>query len=367
MRWLALLVAGLALPTGVAAAGSRATGTSEGSVPPWRIVYTLDDEKAGVGGGKGLNVLSSEASRAQRLVRSSVADIWSLAWSPDGRRVAYTIMIPTWVKSRSEQRRRGLYSVLLGGSARHLTTAFDEGEAWSPDSESIAVTRITVTQHGAAELPTVRGGLYIVPSAGGKPRLVARECAAPASSVGTWSPDGKQLVVLCGDAIWVVNADGSGKRRLSGRDDGKVGVPSWSPDGSLIAYGRHCYDVRGGDVFCDLTVICPDATGKRQLERDKSIDSASDAPPVWSSENVLLADTWRVNLTPVGVMSVDPRTGARRRIYPALVSNVTAGSNGTIGFLDQDSLVILDSNGKQLLRRDLPLPSDPWLEDLWLG
>lgn len=364
MRRFVVLVAGLGLLAGVAAYGSRATGTREGSVPPWRVVYTLDHEMAGVGGGKGLNVLSSDAPRAQRLVRSSVADIWSLAWSPDGGKVAYTIMIPTWVKSRSEQARRGLYSVPLGGSPRHLTTAFDEGGAWSPDSESIAVTRITVTQHGAAEMPTVREALYIVPSGGGKPRRVARACGAPASSVGTWSPDGKRLVVFCGDAIWIVNADGSGRRRVSHPADGQLGgPPSWSPDGRLIAYGRHCHGALGDDLFCDLAVVRPDGRGRRTPRGT----FAAGSQPIWSSEGTLVFVDWSKTPSRHPLVAVDPRTGARRMIHPTPVSDVAAGSNGTIGFLDRNVLVILDSKGKRLLRRDLPLPPEPWLENLWLG
>ncbi|MFF5231017.1 TolB family protein [Dactylosporangium sp. NPDC000521] len=48
-----------------------------------------------------------------------------------------------------------------------------------------------------------------------------------------FSPDGTKLTYLHNDTVWVMNADGSGKRQVSDR---VAGGASWSPDGSWIAY-----------------------------------------------------------------------------------------------------------------------------------
>ena len=368
VRLPALVAASTLFVASVVAAGSGATEVGDRSVPPWRIVYTSDDP--GFRGRRGLGVLSWEKSRPQVLVRSPVEDIWSLAWAPDGRQVAYTIMIPTWVKSRSEQRRRGLYSVSLGGAVRHLTTAFDEGGAWSPDSRWIAFSRITVIQRGPAELPLVREALYIVPSRGGKPRLVFPGCGAPASTVGTWSPDGKRLVVFCGSALWVVDANGSARRRLSRREDGELGGPPvWSPDGRLIAYGSRCYETRGGnDVWCYVTLIRPDGRAKRTL----SGVLYDGSPLVWSAEGTLVFNDWSQDDAPL--VAVDPRSGARRTVrsrFGVYHANLTAGSNGTIGLLfllGNGYLEVFDANGKRLLHRKLPSDVTRGSQaDLWLG
>ena len=47
-----------------------------------------------------------------------------------------------------------------------------------------------------------------------------------------WSPDGARILYNDRDGLWVVNADGSGKQQLStrGRDT------AWSPDGARILY-----------------------------------------------------------------------------------------------------------------------------------
>jgi Tol biopolymer transport system component len=57
-----------------------------------------------------------------------------------------------------------------------------------------------------------------------------------------WSPDGSKLAFLSdrsGDwDVWVMNADGSGQRRLAG-NVGLDCAPAWSPDGQRFAWESH--------------------------------------------------------------------------------------------------------------------------------
>ena len=68
---------------------------------------------------------------------------------------------------------------------------------------------------------------------------VATGIAPPSWDVSgpVWSPDGRRIVVASGSTLVLVNADGSGSRVLFDGANQSVN-PSWSPDGSTIAFER---------------------------------------------------------------------------------------------------------------------------------
>ena len=66
----------------------------------------------------------------------------------------------------------------------------------------------------------------------------------------SWSPDGRQLVFQSErtgrTALYVINADGTGVRRLTWSDADNT-HPAWSPDGTTIAFlqkaGKNKYEL----------------------------------------------------------------------------------------------------------------------------
>jgi Tol biopolymer transport system component len=104
--------------------------------------------------------------------------------------------------------------------------------------------------------------------------------------------------------VYVVNADGSGLRRLT--DDPNADFdPSWSPDGRRIAY-RH--ESGGGDSTAEIYMMNADGSQKRNLTRRPGQDHS----PAWSPDGRRIAfASVRGGPTPgIWVMNAD---GSRQR------------------------------------------------------
>jgi TolB protein len=110
--------------------------------------------------------------------------------------------------------------------------------------------------------------------------------------IPAWSPDGKRLVFLeKGDnggncicrALYLVNADGSGLRRLTPPSIAPGDKIDWSPDGTTILFRTHPGEDLAGSsgLGANLYTIRPDGTGLRQITHFSSadrVDSGSYSP-----------------------------------------------------------------------------------------
>jgi TolB protein len=74
-------------------------------------------------------------------------------------------------------------------------------------------------------------------------------------------------------SLYIVDVDGSNLTRLTNGDDNNVG-PTWSPDGSHIAFHRDC----------DLAIINPDGSNLWLWQSDVCIEN-----PAWSPDGQRLA------------------------------------------------------------------------------
>ena len=100
------------------------------------------------------------------------------------------------------------------------------------------------TRRGVAAVAAVVlvGGLLVTPALGIGSRLldlIQSPPGRPDVQTPAWSPDGRRIAFLSrrdgNKAVYLVNADGSGQRRLT-RDASNTATPAWSPDGRKIAF-----------------------------------------------------------------------------------------------------------------------------------
>jgi WD40-like Beta Propeller Repeat len=148
--------------------------------------------------------------------------------------------------------------------------------AWSPDGSTLAFVRF---EHDVGdELPSSR--LMLSAADGAAASTLAAEGRSQVATP-SWSPDGTRLAyarqtfgrrtIL--SEIVVVQRDGSGERTLLRARTGprgpsvSLGEPAWSPDGRTIAYTRVRED-RRSDSQLELRAMGADGHGDRLLARD---------------------------------------------------------------------------------------------------
>ncbi len=163
----------------------------------------------------------------------SAASAPSRALAPPEGRVAYAPRV--FPKDQRIVDNWEIYTVSAeGGRSLNLTRSGDchEGDpAWSHDGRWIAFACLSGRRTGVVVMSRDRRSIHTILELR---RGMARDLA--------WSPDDRQLA-FAGGGIKVINADGSGLRRLTRGPDAS---PSWSPDGRTIVFGRrgHVFRMR---------------------------------------------------------------------------------------------------------------------------
>jgi Tol biopolymer transport system component len=174
--------------------------------------------------------------------------------------------------------------------------------------------------HGAGGTLDVAPAIYVVnPDYTGLTRLTDPAKGAFDSSP-TWSPDGKSIAFVRlvtsvprfaeAHEIFVMNADGSGVRRLT-RNSVNDGYPAWSPDGKWIAFSREDPHSRKlGDVSFDIWVMRADGSGARQLTNSRD----DEVEPAWSPDGRQIAFVADGRTSPGARLVVMRADGTHRRL-----------------------------------------------------
>ena len=177
------------------------------------------------------------------------------SWSPDGTRLVFTVRGPGGMA-------RLVMAAVDGSHPSRLPKppagCVDQEPSWSPDGLTIAFAR---------RCGQDASGLYLMHLDGTGVQLLSTFGRTP-----DWSPDGARIAYTglgsYGPAVFVINADGTGKQELTGDF---TGDPVWSPDGTRIVF------TVSEIVILKLYVINVDGTGMRAL----TSGSSSEVAPSW--------------------------------------------------------------------------------------
>jgi len=315
-------------------------------------------------------VLVEVASGNQRMLTHERRGVSHPRFSPSGDRLAFLASVPP---ASGQQPRAQIFVMPMKGGDAHRLTSAPKGVqqfAWSPDGSTIAfATEDEPEKKTGPErfndsfevgnddfliqsqaLPT---HAWIVPADGGEARRLTSGSwslpinhppGAPASPLA-WSAEGKSIALVrlptphSGDAreatIQVLDVATGRMRGLTGRDRAE-GQPTFSPDGSLVAY----WQPRAGDPGNVNEVhLAPSAGGA-----GKSITRALDrniARSIWMNDGKTMLvganDGTRVSLW------LQPLDGPARKLDLGTLSpassfwvDVAVGKDGAIAFIGSD-------------------------------
>lgn len=241
---LLVFVMGLVL-VALPAASQGGTTSRAGTIAFLRWPHAARD----FSNGPSLFVIRVDGSGLRRLTPPGTS-VYSYAWSPDGRLIAYVDIhtLSLWLVRPDGTGRR----LLLPNSKLSSFSL-----SWSPDGKQIAIV-------SAGPNATIRANkdlsVVIVPVSGAPP--VTLPAGRHVGWDVAWSPLGDEIAYENG-GIWLIRPDGTGRRQVATVGGG----PHWSADGDVLAFGIAVHVGARTDRYRAFGAVNADGTGYHVITR----------------------------------------------------------------------------------------------------
>ena len=223
--------------------------------------------------GKRLAYLGKNEGKTQLMVRwldnnaeVQITDLPNapsgIAWSPSGKHIAFTRLVPAPVATLAEMPKK------------------PEGAQWA--APPVVVDRMVYRRDGAGYLPSGTRHLFVVPAEGGSPRQLT-EGEFPMGSTVSWRGDGSSIVFSANrrddhpyhpreSDLFEVSVEDRTLTQLTDAP-GAESSPITSPSGAYLAY-RKTADTRRGYNPAQVAIL-DRRSGQHQLlteDFDRSVD-----------------------------------------------------------------------------------------------
>lgn len=202
-----------------------------------RIAYIHDTP----GGAEALVIITSQGEELARITASAMEGefILGFSWSPGGDAIIIDAALST--------EDAGLWVYSMNDSSLGLLVPAGRDPAWSPDGQLIAFVALV---DGLNQI-------HLTDPAGANTTQLTS--SGFTKNLPVWSPDSLRIAYIhwgdSGPRIAVIDLDGTSQGTVSGIAAMPDVPPTWSPDGTRIAFGGAFRDIEGNlDIYVfDIT------------------------------------------------------------------------------------------------------------------